>query len=160
VALLLSRTGKKDNIDTDQDTTVGRDLKGLVGPWMYGDTRWKRRRLSSSGEQSVAPLDETPVENQKYIGWEEAFRWITRQARTSWKTAVRAIEQWDGPGDIDTGGYEEGAMYVYLWSSLCPKQNVPRANGTLALHLQRNVSFVVRHYLLSKIGILFSINEC
>ncbi len=110
VALLLSRTGQKEN--ADQDTTVGRDLKGLVGPWMYGDSRWKRRRLSPSGEQSVAPLDEAPVENQKYVGWEEAFRWITRQARTSWKTAVAAVEQWDGPGDIDTGGYEAGAMYV------------------------------------------------
>lgn len=109
ITILLSRTGSEATRD---ENTVGRDLRGLVGPWMYGDTRVKRRRLrkNSSDAQSVVPLDEVPAPgvNEKYASWEEVFNWITAQATTSWKTAVHAVEQWDGPGDVDLGGYEDG----------------------------------------------------
>jgi len=110
INLLLSKTGNSDSKDA-----VGRDLRGLIGPWMYGDTRQKRRRLrknSSVSAQTVAPLDEAPVANQKCASWEEVFKWITAQATTSWKTAVEVIEQWDGPGDVDLGGYEDGTEWL------------------------------------------------
>ena len=112
VSLLLSKTGKEQ---TELDPTVGRDLKGLVGPWLYGDTRWKRRRVrkhSSFSLQALERLDETPAPEPKYIGWEEAFKWLVAQAGTSWKTAVETIEQWDGPGDVDLGGYEDGTKWL------------------------------------------------
>ncbi|CZR66226.1 related to protein transport protein Sec39 [Phialocephala subalpina] len=112
VALLLNRTGTADG---SHDTTVGRDLRGLVGPWMYGDTRLKRRKLEKSSSfsvQSVEALDESSVTNHKYTGWEEVLKWLIYQADTSWKTAVEAIEQWDGPGDVDLGGYEDGTMWL------------------------------------------------
>jgi hypothetical protein len=94
---------------------VGRDLRGLIGPWMYGDTRQKRRKLrknSSFSAQTIAPLDEVPIVNEKCASWEEVFQWITVQATTSWRTAVQAIEQWDGPGDVDLGGYEGGTGWL------------------------------------------------
>ncbi len=112
VAFLLERTGTADG---SHDTTVGRDLRGLVGPWMYGDTRLKRRKLqksSSFGVQSTEALDENLTVNHKYAGWEVVLRWLISQAGTSWKTAVEAIEQWDGPGDLDLGGYEDGTMWL------------------------------------------------
>jgi hypothetical protein len=114
IAILLSRTGCEV---VGQDNTVGRDLRGLVGPWMYGDTRLKRRRLrknSSFDAQSVVPLDEVPAPdvNEKCACWEEVFYWVVAQASASWKTAVRAVEQWDGPGDVDLGGYEDGIEWL------------------------------------------------
>jgi len=113
VSLLLSKTGK-DNT-TEPDLTVGRDLRGLVGPWMYGDTRWKRRKVRKSSSfslQSVQPLDEVPSVNHKYVSWEEVFKWLTGQAGTSWKTAIEVFEQWGGPGDLDLGGYEDGTTWL------------------------------------------------
>jgi hypothetical protein len=113
VSLLLSKTGKEQALEPDP--TVGRDLRGLVGPWMYGDTRRKRRKVRKSSSfslQSVQPLDEDPVVDPKYVGWEEVFKWLVGQAGTSWKTAVEVIEQWDGPGDLDLGGYENGTIWL------------------------------------------------
>jgi hypothetical protein len=112
VSLLLSKTGKEQT--AEPDPTVGRDLKGLVGPWLYGDTRWKRRKLrknSSFSLQSLQQVDEAPPVEAKYTGWEEAFKWLITQAGISWKTAVEAVEQWDGPGDVDLGGYEDGTVW-------------------------------------------------
>ncbi|KAL2074137.1 hypothetical protein VTL71DRAFT_7915 [Oculimacula yallundae] len=115
VALLLSQTGKDKAVNNPSNPTVGRDLRGLVGPWMYGDTRLKRRKLRKSSTfslQNVEPLEEHLAENHKYPGWEEVFKWMASQAGTSWKTVVEGIEQWDGPGDVDLGGYEDGTKWV------------------------------------------------
>lgn len=113
IAFLLSGTGKSDSASDSRDitkNTVGRDLKGLVGPWMYGNSRSKRRKLRTEsifGAQTISPRY-TLTTNEKCASWEEVFKWVTSQARTSWKTAVQVIEQWDGPGDVDLGGYEDG----------------------------------------------------
>lgn len=116
ILLLLSRTGKIPEEVSSNHGEVGRDLKGLVGPWMYGDTHWKRRKTRKASiyeGQTIAPLDEQegPMDHRR-TGWEEVFQWIVAQARTSWPTAVQAINQWDGPGDVDFGGYEDGTIYL------------------------------------------------
>ncbi|TVY80519.1 Protein transport protein sec39 [Lachnellula suecica] len=113
VELLLSRTGKDEA--RDNVPNVGRDLQGLIGPWMYGDTRWKRRKLrenSSIQMQMLTPLDGIPVANERCIAWEEVFQWITEKAINSWKVAVGAVEQWDGPGDSDFGSYGDGVTWL------------------------------------------------
>ena len=115
VELLLSRTGENVDNERDSSKTIGRDLRGLIGPWMYGDSRWKRRRVNKSPDwdtRRVTPLDEAPPSDYKSAGWEEVFRWITFQATKSWTTCVEAIEQWDGPGDIDLGGYDNGTAWL------------------------------------------------
>lgn len=113
ITLLLSETKP----ETGQKGVVGRDLRGLVGPWMYGDSRLKRRRLRKSSPlnaERITPLDEAPIASERYGCWEDVFRWITEQAQgiTSWATAVQAIDQWDGPGDVDLGGYEDGTEWL------------------------------------------------
>lgn len=112
VKLLLSKTANDEEIT---ENTVGRDLRGLVGPWMYGDTRWKRRKSrleSRAGLQHSMHFDQNAISNEKCIGWEEVFKWITQQAGSSWRTAVDAIEQWDGPGDVDVGEYSDGSIWL------------------------------------------------
>ncbi|KAK0106554.1 hypothetical protein ONS96_004176 [Cadophora gregata f. sp. sojae] len=115
VALLLSKTGRDRVSHAGVDHTVGRDLKGLVGPWMYGDSRTKRRKLrknSSLSLRAVEPLEEPTAADHKYMGWEEVFKWMVGQASTTWRVAVEGVEQWDGPGDVDLGGYEDGTMWL------------------------------------------------
>ncbi|KAI2602419.1 secretory pathway Sec39 [Hypoxylon sp. NC1633] len=89
VDMLLSQTGSRQ-----QDLPyVGRDLRGLIGPWLYNDARWVRRDDSQPNRPTVCP------------GWEGVLHWITTQASRSWRVAVGAIDQWDGPGDVDLAGY-------------------------------------------------------
>ncbi|XXH00401.1 hypothetical protein Hte_006745 [Hypoxylon texense] len=96
VDLLLSQTG------TSQQSLlyVGRDLRGLVGPWLYNDARWRRGDENGNHEGHEQPPDHTICP-----GWEHVLEWITLQASKSWEVAVKAIDQWDGPGDVDLGGY-------------------------------------------------------
>ncbi|KAM3070381.1 hypothetical protein ACMFMG_010208 [Clarireedia jacksonii] len=114
VHFLLANTGQDPNTGR-ADYAVGRDLRGLIGPWLYGDSRWKRRKIqieSTWQPQTTASLEQAGIINHKYAGWEEVFAWITAKAADSWETAVRAIEQWDGPGDVDLDGWEDGTLWL------------------------------------------------
>lgn len=117
VARLLSHTGKRE----DTLSYVGRDLRGLIGPWLYNERRWTRRR-GGNGATTTADAD-TLTEGQDQRdsevnglppnlcpGWEEVLQWLTAHAAKSWRVAATAIEQWDGPSDADLGGY--GTMWL------------------------------------------------
>lgn len=107
VNLLLSQTGVRD---ADLQF-VGRDLKGLIGPWLFNEKRWKekkQRRPSHAGELSLQQDD--AASETSCPGWEQVLEWLTTRASKSWKVAVSAIDQWDGPGDVDLGGW--GAMWL------------------------------------------------
>ncbi|KAI5305795.1 hypothetical protein KEM56_003310 [Ascosphaera pollenicola] len=75
---------------------VGRDLRGLVGPWIYGVCASKRRRLNQTHE------------SESVDDWNEINEWLLSTSRRDFGLAVEAVEQWDGPSDIDFGGYLEG----------------------------------------------------
>ncbi|ERS99211.1 protein transport protein [Sporothrix schenckii 1099-18] len=120
VARLLSNTGSHE----DTLHFVGRDLRGLIGPWLYSDRRWtKRRRGSESSSSGAVSSAETGGEDKGKSaseanglqsslcpGWEEVLQWLTAHAAKSWRVAARAIEQWDGPSDADLGGF--GTMWL------------------------------------------------
>ncbi|POR33478.1 Protein transport protein sec39 [Tolypocladium paradoxum] len=92
---LLARTGHGQ---TDQGH-IGRDLRGLVGPWLYDEARWVEvagRDEASGGDDHASPAAVCP-------GWEQVAQWLTSQATRSWKLAVDVIEQWNGPGDVYFG---------------------------------------------------------
>ncbi|KAI8627761.1 secretory pathway Sec39 [Xylariaceae sp. FL1651] len=95
VTLLLSQTG----VHEEDLSHVGRDLRGLIGPWMYNDARWDHslERQSSTGSGDTGRVS-CPA-------WEHVLGWLTLKASTSWKVAVKAFDQWDGPSDVDLGGY-------------------------------------------------------
>ncbi|KAH4181125.1 hypothetical protein HBH69_234150 [Parastagonospora nodorum] len=87
---------------------VARDIKGVVAPWMCGAHHRKRRRLSHQGPRaSVA--QETP---HAPGDWECLFEWILHTSKENLQLATTAISEWDGPEDMDLGGYEEGRDYV------------------------------------------------
>ncbi|KND88558.1 Protein transport protein sec39 [Tolypocladium ophioglossoides CBS 100239] len=92
---LLARTGHGQ---ADQGH-IGRDLRGLVGPWLYGKTRWVEvadRDEASGGHDHASSTTVCP-------GWEQVVLWLTSQATRSWKLTVEIFDQWDGPGDVYFG---------------------------------------------------------
>jgi protein transport protein SEC39 len=98
VGLLLEQTGVRE----EDLPHIGRDLRGLLGPWLYNDSRWRR------GSKDGNPNGQSP--KIQCTGWEQMLEWLTTQASKSWKVAVKAVEQWDGPDDVDLGGY--GSMWL------------------------------------------------
>ncbi|GAP90809.1 putative secretory pathway protein Sec39 [Rosellinia necatrix] len=98
VALLLSQTGAREG-DLQH---VGRDLRGLIGPWMYNNTRWHG---SIEGQSSA---EDSRLGHVSCPAWEHVLEWLITQASVSWKVAVKAFDQWDGPNDADLGDYGSG----------------------------------------------------
>lgn len=100
VELLLSQTGAEE-VDFPN---VARDLRGLLGPWLYNENRWIKKDFQAESQK---------VENDDGLvcpGWEQMMLWLTEQATGSWKVVVRAIDDWHGPEDVDLGGY--GQMWM------------------------------------------------
>jgi protein transport protein SEC39 len=128
VELLLRETGVRE----EELGFVGRDLRGLVGPWLQSDTRWRRNR---------EPSPEAQLEGEGAIpnpGWDEVLQWLVRQASTSWPVAVAAVEQWHGPSDVDLGRHtskqrdeEEGHQHMvesYARAALAVANLIPEAS--------------------------------
>jgi hypothetical protein len=112
VESLLSRDEEEDSEGSTEDT-VTRDLRGLAGPWLYGGNQWKRQkvRLFSMEAQAIAPLDDDRIlEDDTYQDWDAVFKWIESQASISWHVSLKAFGSWDGPGDVDLGGYGDDRM--------------------------------------------------
>lgn len=99
VDFLLSQTGAQENYQN-----VARDLRGLLGPWLYNENRWIKK--GSQPENPEGADDDGLV----CPGWEQMLLWLTAQATGSWKVVVRAIDDWHGPEDVDLGGY--GQMWM------------------------------------------------
>ncbi|KAF1968279.1 secretory pathway Sec39 [Bimuria novae-zelandiae CBS 107.79] len=83
---------------------AARDLRGVVGPWMCGANERKRRKLSP--EDRRASISEEPDD------WECLFEWLAHTSKSDFSLVSSAITEWDGPEDLDLGGFEEGRDYV------------------------------------------------
>lgn len=111
-SLLAKAAQRNDGKDTRE---VGRDLRGLVGPWMYGETTRKRRKLShEERKQSLTAgtraTEDKPsgVEEQLSNGWSHVNEWLLDLALRDFPQAVDAMTQWDGPPDVDYGDWGAG----------------------------------------------------
>ena len=110
IHLLLSKAAQRnDQRDTRE---VGRDLRGLVGPWMYGETTRKRRKLSHGKKsQSLIAAGHTTEdrldaeEEQLSSGWSHVNEWLLDLGLRDFPRAVDAMTQWDGPYDVDYGDW-------------------------------------------------------
>ena len=83
---------------------LGRDLRGLVGPWNYGGNKSKRRKMSSAKEESG---EETEARALNRSGWQEVNEWIVSTSLEDFALTSKAIEEWGGPQDVDLGGFAE-----------------------------------------------------
>ncbi|KAM0327717.1 hypothetical protein ACHAQA_006012 [Verticillium albo-atrum] len=100
VNALLAHTGA----DGDY-SNVGRDLRGLVGPWLHSDARWVPA-MSADSSLQLATSAGVNAEGLVCAGWERVLEWLNTHAARSWRVAVAAVEQWNGPEDVDLGDYD------------------------------------------------------
>lgn len=97
VNTLLSKTERQN-----EGGDVGRDLRGLVGPWMYGNGRSKRRKLDKEARRNSISLPSNEIDNE---GWQDVNEWLLSTSLKDFPLVVEAIDQWEGPQDVDYGGY-------------------------------------------------------
>lgn len=95
-------------------SNIGRDLRGLVGPWLYGENVRKRRKLNMEAEngsdKAASSMDQSslPEGEQKVQGWSYVYDWLLELALRDFPQIAATIEQWDGPKDVDYGGWDVG----------------------------------------------------
>ncbi|KAF2231301.1 secretory pathway Sec39 [Viridothelium virens] len=117
-----ARTKDEAALGKEEGGTAGRDLRGVVAPWMVGDSVRKRRKLDPEARRPSIPIVERtrrlsvdiPIQeqNEDKHGWEYAFQWLVDTAAKNLTLVTEAIEDWDGPGDADFGGYDDGKPYL------------------------------------------------
>ncbi|RMY91109.1 hypothetical protein D0861_03263 [Hortaea werneckii] len=132
--------------------TIARDVKGLVGPWMYGHTERKRRKLDQgrhghdAAEQSCRQNDDeadlsrrtrkislsgVTQEDKTGHDWEYMYRWLVYHAVSNFPLVTSCIEEWDGPSDVDFGGFDQG-QGKYLEEDLQRKLELQYAQAAFA----------------------------
>ncbi|KAF4785808.1 secretory pathway protein Sec39 [Colletotrichum scovillei] len=102
---LLSQTGAQP----EDYTLIGRDLRGMLVPWLHDDARWKRLDETESTEEGVYSA-----------GWERFLEWLLSKSSSSWRVAVAAVEQWGGAVDVDLGEHD------VVWLSEQQQQHLDR----------------------------------
>ena len=114
---LLSKAAQRN--DQRDIREIGRDLRGLVGPWMYGETTRKRRKLShGKRRQSLitavrATEDRLHAEEEQLSSdWSHVNNWLLDLGLRDFPRAVDAMTQWDGPCDVDYGDWGGGTQPV------------------------------------------------
>ncbi|KAL3463871.1 Sec39 domain-containing protein [Aspergillus heterothallicus] len=97
--ILLSVSGTPKS-----DTDLIKNLRGLVGPWMYGSNRPKRQRYSQAARRNSIPLQGI-IQDTDYSGWDYVNEWLLSRSLVDPEAVVGAFVNWDGPEDVDLGGY-------------------------------------------------------
>ncbi|MCJ1377923.1 hypothetical protein MMC17_001019 [Xylographa soralifera] len=134
VTSLLSEALRQNNEHHDSD--LGRDLRGLIGPWMYGYPRKRRKnstiergdsQVSSTGNVLAQDLEGRSQSSE----WSYVNDWLLELAIRDFSQAAKAFQQWDGPQDVDYGDWDDGVAEVNIVSNL--DQTIYYAQSGLAI---------------------------
>ncbi|KAF4761292.1 hypothetical protein N7455_002860 [Penicillium solitum] len=109
VNILLSlMSSEESNMD------LVNNLRGLIGPWLYGGNRSKRRRLNEAAQQSSVSFIEGSEKPQatELAGWEHVNEWLLSRSLVDRDSVVSAYTHWDGPSDVDLGGYDNAGTQL------------------------------------------------
>lgn len=113
ISTLLSGALQQGHVPGDQE--ISRDLRGLVGPWMYGESTKKRRKLDHGQRRSSAVVPPNPlgatndVEDNAKEGWVFVYKWFLQVALRNFSKIVSVVDSWDGPRDVDYGGWDDNS---------------------------------------------------
>ncbi|KAH8692812.1 Sec39 domain-containing protein [Talaromyces proteolyticus] len=94
INILLSMTGT-DPAATD----LAQNLRGLVGPWISGGVSSKRRKLSHADETASTAVETVDQ------AWQTVNEWLLSRSLVDFENVASGILAWDGPEDVDLGGY-------------------------------------------------------
>lgn len=105
ISALLSKAAK--NSDEKKNLELGRDLRCIVGPWMYGENTRRHQQLNSVQLRRGSIVSETEGLAHTFSGWSSVNEWLLRLADREFLRAVSAFLHWDGPQDIDYGQWDD-----------------------------------------------------
>lgn len=138
---------------------AARDLRGVVGPWMCGESERKRRKISF-GDRNASIDQQQTLESPEPDDWECLFEWLAHTSKDDFPLVASAISEWDGPDDLDLGAYNEG--HVYIDDDHQRRLELRYAQTALAsLYLVDNSSpetMQAAHSLLVRLANLLSLN--
>ncbi|KAJ6036610.1 hypothetical protein N7540_000889 [Penicillium herquei] len=162
VNVLLSMSDpEKDNMD------LVTNLRGLVGPWLYGSSRAKRRRLNEAAEQTSISFfeGESKPKAADLVGWEHVNEWLLSRSMVDYDSVVNAFVNWAGPGDVDLGGYGDKEGRSSRSSSESAKQLLGRygQSGLSVVYAQPDSSHTLLEgssKILSRVAELLGLEEC
>ena len=92
----------------DDTKSAARDLRGIISPWMCGADDRKRLKLTHENRRASTAEDSS----QDPDDWDCLFQWLLNTSKEDLALVNSVINEWDGPEDMDLGGYEEGRDYV------------------------------------------------
>ena len=98
VNVLLSVAGRR------MDLT--KNLRGLVGPWLHGSERLKRRRRNEIAHRNSISLPQDDQDVGKSSGWQTVNEWLLSRYLIDREIVANAFATWNGPEDVDLGGYD------------------------------------------------------
>ncbi|KAJ5834444.1 hypothetical protein N7447_000470 [Penicillium robsamsonii] len=106
--LLSLMSSEESNMD------LVNNLRGLIGPWIYGGNRSKRRRLNEAAQQSSLSFSEGSEKPRatELAGWEHVNEWLLSRSLVDRDSVVSAFTHWDGPSDVDLGGYDNAGTQL------------------------------------------------
>ncbi|KAJ5713695.1 uncharacterized protein N7483_010876 [Penicillium malachiteum] len=162
VNVLLSMSDpEKDNMD------LVTNLRGLIGPWLYGSSRAKRRRLNEAAEQTSISFFEgqSKPKAADLVGWEHVNEWLLSRSMVDYNSVVNAFVNWAGPGDVDLGGYGDKEGHSSRSSSESAKQLLDRygQSGLSVVYAQPDSSHTLLEgsfKILSRVAELLGLEEC
>lgn len=112
VQSLLSKAAQRN--DPGDTQKIGRDLRGLVGPWMYGENSRKRRKLSQRSRRKSSIVGSRVVQEntatEDSSEWFHVNGWLLDLSLRDFQRSVDAAVQWDGPADVDYGDWGDGSQ--------------------------------------------------
>ena len=164
-SLLLKASQRNSERDTGE---IGRDLRGLVGPWMYGETTRKRRKLSHGRRRQslitgIRATEEISFADEEQLssGWSHVNDWLLDLGIRNFPRAVHAMTQWDGPSDVDYGDWAAGIQPVNKEESRIQTQRYSQA-GLAALYATNDSSLetiIGSHRVLLQTARLVDLDE-
>ena len=116
IHLLLSKSVQRT--DPGDTQNIGRDLRGLVGSWIYGEKSRKRRKTQRRRRRSSF-IEDTANESQILTGdadksseWSHVNEWLVELSLRDFQKSVDAATQWGGPFDTDLGNWSDGSQQL------------------------------------------------
>lgn len=162
IQTLLSKAAQ--NTASIDRVDIGRDLRGLVGPWMYGEASRKRRKhhherqmedpIPAAPQLQTAILTDINDEN----GWSYVNEWIADQGMRNFPRAVDAFVQWGGPSDVDYGNWDE-RLELMTPDSLTERYAQAGLAVVYSTDLASMETMIGSHRILVKIANLLNLDE-
>ncbi|KAJ5894185.1 Secretory pathway Sec39 [Penicillium taxi] len=159
INVLLSITSEQNN-----KMDLVNNLRGLVGPWLYGSKRSKRRRLNEAAEHNTISYIQGTQKPRpaELAGWEYVNEWLLSRSLVNWDSVVCAFTNWNGPGDLDLGGYEptDSQMPSDTAKDLLHRYAQSGLAVVYALANSSEVALDGSFAILERVAQLLSLEEC